>query len=379
MNSLKKIRVLIVDDSAVVRKMVATALSKDPMIEVVGAACDPYVARDMIRDLNPDVLTLDIEMPRMDGLTFLRILQANKPMPVIVISSLSTAGSKAAMDALEAGAVEVLAKPTSAYSIGGLVDQLSLRVRAAAASRRFGFQRPTVLPRPVGSAAAMNQSPKATAVPTGSAFHEQQLILIGASTGGTEALKEVLSKLPPNAPPVLIAQHIPAYFSKMFAERMDQCSQIDVREAAEGDELRPGLALVAPGDYHMTVAWTGQRFRVSLNQNPPVHHCRPSVDVLFRSASKCFGARMVVCLLTGMGTDGALGMQTLKAMGSKTIGQDEATCVVYGMPRAAGELGVVDRFVPLPQISSAIMEAVTSMANSRGASVAKQPLSCPSR
>lgn len=378
MNSFKKIRVLIVDDSAVVRKMVAAALSKDPMIEVVGAACDPYVARDMIRDLNPDVLTLDIEMPRMDGLTFLKILQAHKPMPVIVLSSLSTAGSKAAMDALEAGAVEVLAKPTSAYSIGGLADELAVRVRAAATARRFPQQRPTVSTLPAGTIPTSNMG-AAPRVLSGLAYHPQQLILIGSSTGGTEALKEVLSRLPTNAPPVLVAQHIPAYFSRVFAERMDQCCQIDVREAIEGDELRPGLALVAPGDYHMTVAWIGQKFRVSLNQNPPVHHCRPSVDVLFRSASRCPGARLVVCLLTGMGTDGALGMQMLKGMGARTIAQDESTCVVYGMPRAAGELGVVDRFVPLPQIGSAIMEAVAAMTSSRGSSTSTQPMGYLSR
>jgi two-component system chemotaxis response regulator CheB len=352
----RKIRVLIVDDSAVVRKMIADALAKDPQIEVVGTAIDPYMARDKIQELNPDVLTLDIEMPKMDGLTFLRILQQHRPMPVIVISSLSTAGSQAAMQALEAGAVEVLAKPTSAYSIGNLGDQLAMRVKAAAVARRFP-----------GAPGAVVAAPAAAARLAASAasYHPRQLILIGSSTGGTEALKEVLTRLPDGLPPIAITQHIPAGFSRAFADRMNSLCAFEVREAADGDELRPGLALVAPGDFHMTIAWSSAAFRVSLNQKPPVHHCRPAVDVMFRSAAQCPGARVLAGILTGMGTDGAMGLQTLKAGGARTFAQDEATCVVYGMPRAAVELGVVDRVLPLPQIAAAIVESAAAMAGAR--------------
>jgi two-component system chemotaxis response regulator CheB len=329
---------------------------------------DPYVARDKIQELNPDVLTLDIEMPRMDGITFLKILQQHRPMPVIVISSLSHAGSRAAQAALEAGAVDVLAKPTSAYSIGNLGEQLAMRVKAAAISRRF-------LAPAVATPATAARATPITAPPA--SYHPRQLILLGSSTGGTEALKEVLTRLPGSLPPIVIVQHIPAYFSKAFAERMDTLCELEVREAVEGDELRAGLVLVAPGDFHLTVAWSGQGYRVSLNQKPPVHHCRPAVDVLFRSASQCSGARIVAGILTGMGSDGALGMQTLKGLGARTFAQDEATCVVYGMPRAAVELGVVDQVLPLQKIASAIIDAANAMAGARDVQPAPAPPAAP--
>ena len=361
MNPSKRIKVLVVDDSAVVRKMICDALAKDPQIEVVGTAVDPYVARDKIQELNPDVLTLDIEMPRMDGITFLKILQQHRPIPVIVISSLSTAGSRAAMAALEAGAVDVLAKPTNAFSIGHLSEQLSMRIKAAAVARR-----PAALAAPPTAPTAAIPATRATklAVKPGG-FHPRQLILIGSSTGGTQALKEVLTHLPDGLPPIAITQHIPAYFSKAFADRMNELCALEVREAVDGDELHAGLVLVAPGDFHMTVRWAGAGFRVALNQNPPVHHCRPAVDVLFRSATQCPGARILAGILTGMGCDGAMGMQSLKTLGAKTFAQDEATCVVYGMPRAAVELGVVDQILPLPKIASAIIEAANAMATAR--------------
>ena len=352
MSLLKKIKVLVVDDSAMVRKMICDALAKDPHIEVVGTAPDPYVAREKILELNPDVMTLDIEMPRMDGITFLKILQQHRPVPTIIISSLTHAGSSAALAALEAGAVDVLAKPTSAYSIGNLGEQLAMRIKAAAVARR--------LP---AAASAPAQTP-VTAARSGG-YHPRQLIVIGSSTGGTEALKEILTHLPAGLPPIAITQHIPAHFSRAFAERMNEISELEVREAVNGDELRSGLVLIAPGDFHMTVQWAGQGFRVALNQNPPVHHCRPAVDVLFRSASLCSGARILAGILTGMGSDGALGMQMLKKVGARTFTQDEATCVVYGMPRAAAELGVADQVLPLPKIAPAIIEAANAMAAAR--------------
>ncbi|MFO1511416.1 MAG: chemotaxis response regulator protein-glutamate methylesterase [Verrucomicrobiota bacterium] len=349
MNIVKKIKVLVVDDSAVVRRMICDALAKDPQIEVVGTAPDPYVARDKILELNPDVLTLDIEMPRMDGITFLKILQQHRPVPVIVISSLTQAGSAAALAALEAGAVDVLAKPSSAYSIGNLGERLSQCIKAAAIARN-------ICRNPV-----RGPSSPAPVLRAATSFNPRQIICLGSSTGGVEALTEVLTNLPDGLPGIAIVQHIPPYFSRVFAERMNQQSTIEVREAVDGDLLQPGLALVAPGDFHMVATWVGSGFRMSLNQKPPVHHCRPAVDVLFRSVSEMAGARVVAAILTGMGSDGAMGMKALKAAGAHTIAQDESTCVVYGMPRAAAELGVVDRVLPLPQIASALQEAALAM------------------
>ena len=359
-----KIKVLIVDDSSVVRKMIADALAHDPQIEVVGTAPDPYVARDKIKELNPDVLTLDIEMPRMDGLTFLKILQQHRPIPVIIISSISQAGSAAAMTALQNGAVEVLAKPTSAFSIGHLAEQLPRHIKAAAASKMR--RRPAAPATDVaGSAPKPGVLGCASLIrpgPVGS-FHPRQIIAIGSSTGGVEALSEVLTALPAGLPGIAITQHIPPYFSRVFAERINGQSAMEVREAAEGDILQAGVALVAPGDYHMTLSWAGNGFKVSLNQNAPVHHCRPSVDVMFRSISQIAGVRVVSAILTGMGSDGAMGMKALKAIGAKTFAQDEESCVVYGMPKAAVELGVVDKILPLSKIANALIEASQAMAS----------------
>lgn len=359
MSGQKRIRVLIVDDSATVRRMISDAMASDPAIEVVGVAPDPYIARDLIMQLNPDVLTLDIEMPKMDGLTFLKILQQHRPIPVIIVSSLSQAGSRVAMQALELGAVDVLGKPQGSYSIGDLGTQIIMRVKAAAAARRVT---PAV-------AAAMRSSGGGARGWSGGvvASHPRQIIVIGASTGGTEALKEVLVQMPPTAPPIAIVQHIPPYFSKAFAERMNELCDIEVREATEGAFLRPGLALVAPGDFHMTIDYKDRGYAVSLNQKPQVHHCRPAVDVLFRSVSLCNGAKVVAVLLTGMGVDGAMGMQQLKQRGAATITQDEATCVVYGMPRAAVQLGVVDQVLPLNKITHGILSAVQAMSGQAAA------------
>jgi two-component system chemotaxis response regulator CheB len=349
MSFQKKIRVLVVDDSAVVRRMISDALSQDPEIEVVGAACDPYVARDMILQLEPDVLTLDIEMPRMDGLTFLKILQEHRPMPVIIVSSLTQAGSKLALRALELGAVDVVAKQSSAWNIGSLREQLAYRVKGAARAR-LSLLRPATPP----NAPAENTA--------GIQFSPRQLVVIGASTGGTEAVKDVLTRLPAELPGICIVQHIPPVFSRTFAERLNECCALEVREAAHGDEVRPGTALIAPGDYHMAVEWTAAGYRVRLRQDPPVHFTRPAVDMLFNSAAQCAARHVVAVLLTGMGRDGAQGMQQLKAAGAITLAQNEATCVVYGMPRAAVELGVVDRVLPLDHIPHAIIHALREQA-----------------
>jgi len=345
MNLKKTIRALVVDDSLVVRRAISDALRQDPEIEVVGTAADPYEARDKILELKPDVLTLDIEMPRMDGLTFMRILQKHRPMPVVVVSSLTQAGSQMALDALEAGAVEVIGKPNSAWAIGDLGAQLCQRVKGAAGASPG---------RSSGSTAA----PPKPANLAGTRFNPRQLILLGASTGGTEALKYVLNRLPAGLPGICIVQHIPPVFSRTFAERLNETCAIEVREAASGDEVRPGLALVAPGDYHMMTVWDNGRYRVVLNQGPPVHYTRPAVNMLFDSAAICAGRYAVAGLLTGMGSDGATGMQKLKAAGAKTLAQDEATCVVYGMPRAAVGLGVVDQVLPLEAIPDALVGLV---------------------
>jgi len=349
MSNSKKIRVLVVDDSAVVRRMISEALSQDPEIEVVGVACDPYVARDMILELEPDVLTLDIEMPRMDGLTFLKILHDHRPMPVIVVSSLTPAGSKLALRAMELGAVDVVAKQSSAWNIGSLREQLAYRVKGAARARL-----PLLGALPVASGPAESIA--------GAHFSPRQLVVIGASTGGTEAVKDVLSRLPAGMPGICVVQHIPPVFSKTFAERLNECCAMEVREAQPGDEVRPGVALIAPGDYHMVVESDAGGYRVRLRQDPPIHYTRPAVDMLFNSAARCAGRNTVGVLLTGMGRDGAQGMQQLKAAGAINLAQNEATCVVYGMPRAAVELGVVDRVVPLSHIPQGIVQALRERA-----------------
>jgi two-component system chemotaxis response regulator CheB len=344
-----KIRVLVVDDSAVVRRMISEALEQDPEITVVGTACDPYVARDLILQLEPDVLTLDIEMPRMDGLTFLKILQEHRPMPVIIVSSLTPAGSKLALRALELGAVDVVAKQSSAWNIGSLREQLAYRVKGAARARL----------------SLLGSTPPASGVTESSGgiqFSPRQLVVIGASTGGTEAVKSVLTRLPAELPGICIVQHIPPVFSRTFAERLNECCALEVREAVQGDEVRPGTALIAPGDFHMTLEWTASGYRVKLRQDPPIHFTRPAVDMLFNSAAQCGARQVVAVLLTGMGRDGAQGMQQLKSAGAVTLAQNEATCVVYGMPRAAVELGVVDRVLPLDHIPHAIIHALCEQA-----------------
>jgi len=343
----KIIRVLVIDDSALVRKTISDTLELDPEIEVVGVANDPLIAIDKIPRLNPDVLTLDMEMPRMDGLTFLRKLRSeNSSLPVVVISSLTQTGSQLALDALEAGAQEVLAKPDGPSSIGALASKLAFHIKAAYRARRGPrFVRPVQQHTPV------------SAPPLSSSQDEKRLIAIGASTGGVEALRYLLPALPDHLPPMVVVQHIPAYFSKAVADRINTLTPYEVREAVDGEPLRPGLCLIAPGDYHlMVVKTTGYRTR--LLQSPPVHHCRPSVDVLFRSAATAAGPHALAILLTGMGSDGAVGMQAIQRAGGYTLAESEESCVIYGMPRAAVELQAVDRSVPLDQMPQAIMDGL---------------------
>jgi two-component system, chemotaxis family, protein-glutamate methylesterase/glutaminase len=341
----RKIKVLIVDDSAIVRKLLTEALALEPDIEVVGTAPDPYVARDKIMSLHPDVLTLDIDMPRMDGITFLKKLMKFHPMPAIIISSLGQASSKIALEALQHGAVDVLAKPGGPYSVGELRHDLPHKVRAAAHAR---LQRVSTEP----------QVPAAPVPPIPAGLPAESpatIIAIGASTGGTEAIREVLMELPASSPGIVVVQHIPPVFSNAFANRLNDLCRIQVKEAADGDRLTPGLALVAPGNFHMTVQKRGGEYRVSIEDGPRVCYQRPSADVLFESVACAVGRDAIGALLTGMGADGAAGLLKMKRAGAKTIAQDEASCIVFGMPREAIRLGAVDRVLPLNRIAAELM------------------------
>lgn len=354
------VRVLIVDDSALARKALSDGLSTDPDIEVVGTAIDPYIAREKIRQLRPDVLTLDVEMPRMDGITFLKALMRHQPMPVIVISSLTTTGSQHALEALNAGAFDVIAKPDTTDAVAETTAKLADRIKAAARTR----------PHPAGRPSASPQIPRTRPVPPprpsplpsrppqpneGRRYPARAVILIGASTGGTEAIRTILTQLPPDLPGIFIVQHIPAQFSLAFALRLNQICAFEVREAKEGDQLHPGLALIAPGGYHLVARWNGSHYIAGLNQGPMVHHQRPAVDVLFDSVTRSGAApHTFAALLTGMGSDGATGLLGLHRAGAHTVAQNEETCVVYGMPREAVLLGAANEVLPLDHIPLAI-------------------------
>jgi two-component system chemotaxis response regulator CheB len=332
---------LIIDDSAIVRKILTEALAGNPDIEVVGSAPDPYVARDKILALQPDVLTLDIEMPRMDGLTFLKKLMHFHPMPAVVISSLTQPSCRAAVEALELGAVEVLAKPGGPYSVGELRTTLAAKIRAAAVSR-------VRRPQPAAEPPVRDTPPQLSG---------DTVIAIGASTGGTEAIAAVLTKLPASTPGVVIAQHIPTQFSRAFATRLNDLCAMEVKEAEDGDELHPGRALVAPGDFHMLLRNTGGRYSVNVKTGPKVCYQRPSVDVLFSSVAEAAGSRAIGVLLTGMGADGAQGLLKMRRAGARTIAQNEATCVVFGMPREAIVAGAAEQVLALPAIARGILTA----------------------
>jgi two-component system, chemotaxis family, protein-glutamate methylesterase/glutaminase len=350
----KPIRVLFVDDSAVVRKLGSDALKSDPAIEVVGTAVDPYMARDKIQELHPDVLTLDLEMPRMDGITFLRILMEQHPLPVIIMSSLSQRGSAHALEALKLGAFDVLAKPGGPYSFGDMGPQLIERIKASVGARLKPTRTPTAAPF------APAPRPKSTR-----AYAARQLILLGASTGGTEALRDVLTRLPSGLPGIAIVQHIPPVFSKAFADRLCQQCAFEVREAVDGDRLTPGLALIAPGNFHMMLQWHLDHYSVRVADGPPVWHQRPAVDLLFKSAADCGAAPHALAgIFTGMGKGGAEGLLRLRQRGAATFAQDEATSVVYGMPRAAWENGAAQRQIPLGKAADYIVHHLENPANS---------------
>lgn len=349
------IKVLVVDDSAIVRKVLTDAISAEPDLEVVGTAPDPYIARDKILSLKPDVLTLDIEMPRMDGLTFLKKVMHYHPLPVIIISSLGQASCQAALDALRLGAVEVLAKPGGPYSVGELRTELAGKIRAAAAARLGKPQQLHAAPVLIRH----SNAPHAPANTGSAAFGPSAVIAIGASTGGTEALKEVLMHLPENTPGIVITQHIPPVFSRAFASRLNEVCPMEVKEACDGDLLTAGRALVAPGNFHMMLRKSADGYRVQVKDGPQVCYQRPSVDVMFSSVAEVAGNHAVGAILTGMGADGAQGMLRMKKAGARTLAQDEASCVVFGMPREAIRLGAADRVVSLSHMAAAILAEVS--------------------
>jgi two-component system chemotaxis response regulator CheB len=335
------IKVLIVDDSALVRKVLREELNRDPSIEVVGTAPDPFVARDKILQLKPDVITLDIEMPRMDGISFLRKLMVHHPLPVIVVSSLTPKGGEMALEALGLGAVEVLCKPGEAYTIGELSRDLIERIKVAA---RMKIEKRT--------SASDQEQPKPLQALTRTTL---KVIAIGASTGGTEALREVLMRFPINAPPTLVVQHMPEKFTRAFADRLNGLCAIEVREAQSGDTLRQGLALIAPGNKHMLLKRMGAVYSVEVKDGPRVHHQRPAVDITFKSVARFAGKNAIGAILTGMGADGAEGLLEMKNAGAHTVVQDEKSCVVFGMPKEAIAIGAADKIVPLTGVSQSIM------------------------
>jgi two-component system chemotaxis response regulator CheB len=346
-------RVLIVDDSAFVRQVLTQILSTDPTILVVGAAPDPLIAREMIKSLNPDVVTLDIEMPRMDGLAFLEKIMTLRPMPVVMISSLTQKGADAALRALEMGAVDYIAKPMIGLSDGfaALKDEIVCKVKAAAKARvrPFSSDRSAVV--------RLSAGPRYSS--------SEKVIAVGASTGGVEALQDLLTAFPPDAPAILITQHMPAMFTASFANRLDQFCAVTVSQAKDGERVLPGHAYIAPGGFHMELARSGANYVCRVTDEAPVSGHRPSVDVLFRSVAHAAGANAVGIILTGMGKDGAIGLLEMRRAGASTIGQDEASCVVYGMPKAAHDCGATEIELPIGKIAQQVLHHCEAIA-SRG-------------
>ena len=350
----KVIRVLIVDDSAVVREVLKQILSRQPDIQVIATASDPLFALDKMKVDWPDVITLDIEMPRMDGVTFLQRIMAERPTPVVVCSSLAVEGAETTMQALAAGAVSIITKPT--LNVEGFLRDTSndivdaVRAAASANLRNLGPARRAASP-PSGEAAVAALRPTAMAQTT------ERLVAIGTSTGGTVALERVLTSLPRVSPGIVIVQHMPAGFTKMFAQRLDSICEITVEEARHGQRVLPGLALIAPGGHHMSLVRNGAQYMVEVKDGPPVNRHCPSVDVLFRSVARFAGKNALGIIMTGMGDDGARGLKEMHDAGAATIAQDEASCVVFGMPKEAIKLGAADRILPLDHIPGAIVTA----------------------
>lgn len=346
------IKVLIVDDSALIRSLLTQVINSQRDMEAVGAAPDPFAAREMIKALNPDVLTLDVEMPRMDGLDFLERLMRLRPMPVLMFSSLTESGSEITLRALELGAVDFIAKPKLdiARTIQNYSDEIAEKIRVVAKAR--------IARRLPGGEAA----PRPRQMPSlGALSTTEKVVLIGSSTGGTEAVKDFLQQLPPDFPGILVAQHMPEAFTKSFADRLDRvCPKLTVVESRGGERVLPGHVFIAPGHSHLLLKRSGANYVTELSQEPPVNRHRPSVDVLFRTAAKAAGVNAIGIILTGMGRDGAEGMLEMKRAGAHNFAQDEATCVVFGMPKAAIDAGGVDDVVALPDMGEKLVNFLVS-------------------
>ena len=349
---MSKTRVLVIDDSALMRQLLAEVLGSDHELEVVATAPDPYVAWDRIKTTHPDVLTLDVEMPRMDGLTFLGKLMQAHPMPVVMVSSLTEKGCETTLRALELGAVDFVTKPKIDVQTGTveLADEIIAKVKTAAGARKY------LRPRPASPA-----TPVRRVVRSEPLFRSTfQVLAIGASTGGTEALRDVLTAFPADAPGTVVVLHMPERFTLSYAQRLDGLCQVRVKEAHDGDPILPGHVLVAPGNYQMKVRRSGACYSVLIDQSEPVNRHRPSVDVLFHSCAQQLGRNVVGVILTGMGSDGARGLLAMRQAGARTVAQDEASCVVFGMPREAIVLGAAEKVLPLDQIAGAILHLAGS-------------------
>ncbi|MBT6563938.1 MAG: chemotaxis response regulator protein-glutamate methylesterase [Candidatus Scalindua sp.] len=365
----ERIKVLIVDDSAVVRKVLSSTLSKYRDIEIVGTAPDPFVARNKIIELKPDVLTLDVEMPRMDGLTFLKKLMTHYPIPTIMVSSLTQDGCDATLKALEIGAIDFVAKPTGSLSsdVKDVIDELHTKIKNASKAKLKAGRNQLRNSNNNGSAQTVHSRINSSGTNNGDGHNytlfkgTHKFIFIGASTGGTEALKDVLIQMPPDSPAIAIVQHMPEMFTREFAKRLDSLCSIKVKEGKNGDSLIPGQAIIAPGNYHMSIKKNGAMYNIETNQGAPVHHQRPAVDILFDSAAKYVGQNAIGVIMTGMGSDGASGLLKMKESGAKTIAQDEESCVVFGMPKEAIKLDAVDKIVPLSNIPGSIFKLLESL------------------
>jgi len=347
----RKVRVLIVDDSALVRQLLSNGLGMDPGIEVVGTATDPYAARDKIVELKPDVLTLDVEMPRMDGVEFLRRLMPQYPIPVVMVSSLTQRGKQITLESMEAGAVDFVAKPTTnmAHGMNAMMGELRTKVKIASTANVSHWKSQRIPP----PSAALVHGPRALAEST------HKVIAIGASTGGTEAIRKVICAFPATMPGVVIVQHMPAGFTRLFADRLNQFCAMEVREAVSGDRVLPGRILIAPGGRHMKVLRSGGIYQVLCEPGETVSgHC-PSVDVLMRSVAEQVGANAIGVMLTGMGADGAEGMLAMRRSGARTLAQDQATSVVFGMPKVAFERGGAERLLPIDRIPPEVVNLLS--------------------
>ena len=338
----RKIRVIVVDDSAFVRDILAKEISRDNDIEVVATAANPYIAREKIVELKPDVITLDIEMPKMDGITFLKKLMMHYPLPVIIVSSLTAECSETVYEALGSGAVEVMNKPSTAYSVGDISVQLIDKIKAAS--------RVTVSKKTPSNNATLKSSVLSMKKTT------DKVVVIGSSTGGTQALQKLLTAMPRTCPPIVVVQHMPEAFTKLFANRLNDLCDCEVKESEDGDSVIPGRVLIAKGNHHTVLKRSGARYYVQVKDGPLISRHRPSVDVLFKSAAKFGGANIIGTILTGMGKDGAIGMKLMSEAGAKNIAQDEKTCVVFGMPKEAIATGGVDYILPIEKIAAQIIE-----------------------